>query len=72
MDAKTWRSTTTRPWRVYAYDAFKRAPDRSLDVDTQADKFAEFNDGKLRTDAEWWVLWERWCHQAVDYARRST
>ena len=36
---------------VFAYEAFKRAPDKTLDVSTQAEKFSEFNAGKVMSDA---------------------
>ncbi len=70
MDAKSWLSATDRAWRVSAYESFKRAPDRALDVSAQAEKFSEFNAGKVMFDAEWWALWEKWCFRAVEYARR--
>ena len=33
-------------------------------------KFSKFNAGKLMSDAEWWLLWEKWCVRAVEYAKR--
>jgi hypothetical protein len=73
MDAKEWFVSLPKPsWaRVTAYDAFKRAPPKTLDVDIQIGKFAEFNIGKMLTDAEWRGHWERWCQQAAEYARRA-
>src|SRR5262245_23994447 len=55
----------------FAYDTFKPAPDRSLEVDTQAKEFFEFNRRKCLCDPDWWSHWESWCRQAVDRARRS-
>ena len=74
MDAKIWLSKTIprggRSWRVFAYECFKRAPDKTLDVSIQAERFSEFNVGKVMSDRDWWALWERWCRCAVDYARQ--
>ena len=67
MDAKGWFASLPRPSaaRLHAYDVFKPAPVRMLDIDTEIGKFAKFNDRKRLVAEEWWDLWRSWCQQAV-------
>jgi hypothetical protein len=73
MDAKGWFAALPRPnWaRITAYDIFKAAPARVLDVDTEIGKFAKYNDRKRLADEDWRALWERWCQLAVANAGRK-
>ena len=55
MDAKSWFASLPRPnaARLTAYEIFKRAPSKALDIDIQISKFAEFNGAKKLSDEEW-------------------
>jgi hypothetical protein len=74
MEAEEWFALAPEDGepspRILAYDEFKKAPLKALDIDIQIGRFKEYNAGKRLLPDQWRDLWQRWCVQAVVHAKQ--
>jgi len=74
MEAEEWFALAPEDGepspRILAYDEFKKAPLKALDIDIQIGRFKEYNAGKRLLPDQWRDLWQRWCVHAVVHARQ--